>query len=112
MQDSEDQYYKEWLQVHLKRQVGSSYFVTASNASKAFYLVPAAIEFLQFNGVSDTTGNKLERYLYVQLQDPTMLALLKADALMFHFIYADLTHLAKSEKLNKSAYDMSQHYLN
>lgn len=109
--DSEDQYYKECVKVHLARQVGSRYFVTASNASKAFYLVPAAIEFLQFNGISDTSGNRLEKELCIQLQDPTMLALLKADALMFYFVYADLTNLAKSKKLNKSAYDMGQHYL-
>ena len=109
--DSEDQYYKECVKVRLARQVGSRYFVTAANASKAFYLVPAAIEFLQFNGISDTSGNRLEKELYVQLQDPTILALLKADALMFYFVYADLTNLAKSKKMNKSAYDMGQHYL-
>ena len=54
--DSEDQYYKECAKVRLMRQVGSRYFVTATNASKAFYLVPAAIEFLEFIGV----GNRLE----------------------------------------------------
>ena len=47
-----------------------------ANASKA------AIEFLQFIGISKT---KLEKELFVQLQDPTILALLKADAL---FVYA------------------------
>ena len=109
--DSEDQYYNECLKVHLARQIGSRYFVTAYNASKAFYLVPAAIEFLQFIGISNTSGNKLEKELYMQLQDPTILSLLKADALMFYFIYGDLTNLAKSNKLNKCAYDMVQHYL-
>ena len=110
--DSEDQYYKEYVKVHLARQVGSRYFVTAANASKAFYLAPAAIEFLQFiNGITNTTGNKLEEELYQQLQDPNILALLKVDALMFYFIYGNLTILAKSKELNKSAYDMAQHYL-
>ena len=93
--DSEDQYYNECLKVHLARQIGSHYFVTAYNASKAFYLVPATIEFLQFIGISNTSGNKLEKELYMQLQDPTILSLLKADALMFYFIYGDLTNLAK-----------------
>ena len=109
--DSEDQYYKECIKVRLARQVGSRYFVTAANASKAFYLVPAAIDFLQFNGIRETSGNRLERELYLQLQDPTILALLKADALMFYFVYGSLTNLAKSQDLNKSAYQMGQHYL-
>lgn len=52
-----------------------------------FFLSTAALEFLQFNGVSATTGNKLERELYIKLQDP---ACLKADALIFYFVYADL----------------------
>ena len=105
------QYYKECIKVRLARQVGSRYFVTAANASKAFYLVPAAIDFLQFNGKSETSGNRLESELYLQLQDPTILALLKADALMFYFVYGSLTNLAKSQDLNKSAYQMGRHYL-
>ena len=109
--DSEDQYYKECKKICLKRQVGSRYFVTAANASRAFYLVPAAIEFFQFIGINETVGNKLEKELYVQLQDTAILALLKADALMFYFVYATLTNLAKSQELNKSAYEMGQHYL-
>ena len=109
--DSDDQYYKECVKVRLARQVGSRYFVTAANASKAFYLIPAAIEFLRFNGISDTSGNRLEKELFIQFQDPTILALLKADSLIFYFVYADLTNLAKSNYLNKSAYDMGQHYL-
>lgn len=55
--------------------------------------------------------NKLEQELYVKLQEPSLLASLKADALMFYFVYADLVTLAKSRDLDKSAYDMSQHYL-
>jgi len=57
----------------------------------------SAIEFLKFNGVDDSRS-----------YNPTILALLKADALMFYFVYADLTKLAKSKELNNSAFDMGQ----
>ena len=100
--ESENQYYKECVKVRLARQIGSRYFVTAANASKAFYLVPAAIEFLQYIGISNTNGNRLEKDLYKQLQDPDILALMKADSLMFYFVYADLTNLAKSTELKKN----------
>jgi hypothetical protein len=36
---------------------------------------------------------------------------LKADALTFHHVYADLAMLAKSTDLNKSSKDMNQHNL-
>ena len=36
---------------------------------------------------------------------------IKADALMFYHVYADLAMLAKSNELKKSAFDMNQHYL-
>lgn len=49
--------------------------------------------------------------MYKNLQDPKELSQMKADALMFHFVYSNLVMLAKSNELNKSAYDMNQHYL-
>ena len=36
---------------------------------------------------------------------------LKTDSLMFYHIYADLVMLSKSNDLEKSAFDMNQHYL-
>ena len=94
--------------VILDRQVGSRYFVFAANAAKIFFLTKLAIEFLEYTGRNE--GNKLEQTLYQKLQDSQELACLKADALMFYFVYAELVMLAKSEKLNKSALDMNQHY--
>ena len=98
------------MTVRLERQVGSRYFVTAANGSKALFLACAALEYFKFNGVSETNGNKLEKELYLKLQDQFLLASIKADALMFYFVYADLVTLAKSNELGKSAYDMRIHY--
>ena len=109
--NDKSEYFQQCRSVHLERQVGSRYFVIAANASKALFLMPAALEFLKFKGVSATTGNKLEKELYSKLQEPSLLASLKADASMFYFVYADLVSLAKSTELDKSAYDMGQHYL-
>lgn len=44
---SSDSYYQLCSKVKLERQVGSRYFVTASNASKILFLREAAVEFLQ-----------------------------------------------------------------
>ena len=85
----------------LDRQVGSRYFVTASNAGKFLFLREAALDFLLFTGKSE--GNKLERDVYRKLQDSKELSQLKADAL-FHFVYSNLVMLAKSRELNKSAF--------
>ena len=105
----DQQYYKLCTQVLLERQVGSRYFVSASNASKIFFLAKASVEFLEYTGKN--SGNNLERTVYKKLQDPEELSRLKADALMFYFVYADLVMLAKSNDLSKSALDMNQHYL-
>jgi len=43
---SSDSYYQLCSKVKLERQVGSRYFVTASNASKILFLREAAVEFL------------------------------------------------------------------
>ena len=102
------EYYRMCEGVRLERQVGSRYFVSAANAAKIFFLARLAIEFLEYTGKNE--GNKLELALYRKLQDSQELACLKADALMFYFVYAELVMLAKSEKLNKSALDMNQHY--
>ena len=102
-------YYESCIQVLLERQVGSRYFVSASNASKIFFLAKASIEFLEYTGKDN--GNNLERTVYKKLKDPEELSRLKADALMFYFVYADLVMLAKSNDLSKSALDMNKHYL-
>ena len=67
------------------------------------------IEYLQLTGKN--LGNQLERTVYVKLQDPLELTLLRADGLMYYHIYADLVMLSKSTHLGKSALDMNQHYL-
>ena len=55
-------------------------------------------------------GNKLEREVYSKLQDRNELAWLRADAIMFHHVYADLVTLAKSNDHKKSVLDMNTHY--
>ena len=99
-------YYQLCLNVVLDRQVGSRYFVSAS---KIFFLTKAALEFLEYTGKDK--GNNLEQTLYSKLQNTGELSRLKADALMFYFIYADIVMLAKSNKLDKLVYDMKQYYL-
>ena len=86
------------------------YFVSASNASKIIFLIPAAIKFLEFTGKS-TGGNKLEKSVYGKLEDPKLVGALKADAIMYYHVYADLVYLAKSTEFDKSAFEMSKHYL-
>ena len=54
----DQQYYKLCTQVLLERQVGSRYFVSASNASKIFFLAKASVEFLKYTGKD--SGNNLE----------------------------------------------------
>ena len=105
----ESKYYQSCTEVLLERQVGNRYFVSASNAAKILFLSKAAVEFLKYSGKDD--GNNLERTLYRKLQDAEELARLKADAIMFYFVYAELVMLAKSEELEKFALDMNQHYL-
>ena len=62
-----------------------------------------------YTGKSD--GNKLEQDVYEKLQDPDILSQLKADALMFHYVYSNLVMLQKCNELMKSAFDMRCHYL-
>ena len=102
-------YYKTCAKVTLDRQVGSRYFVSAANASKIVFLKVAGIEYLKFTG--KCTGNKLERAVYVKLNDPAQMTLLRADALMYYHVYADLVMLSKSIHLEKSTMDMNVHYL-
>ena len=102
-------YYQECRSVTFERQVGSRYFVSAANAGKILFMAPVAIEFLEYTG--KCSGNKLEKSVYTKLKESKELAYLKADAIMFHHVYADLVMLAKSNELQKSAFDMGQHYL-
>ena len=102
-------YYQGCKSVTFERQVGSHYFVSAANAGKILFMIPVAVEFLEYTGKH--SGNKLEKSVYTKLKDPQELACLKADAIMFHHVYADLVMLAKSNDLQKSAFDMGQHYL-
>ena len=101
-------YYRSCMSVVLDRQVGNRYFVTAANACKILYLKEAAVEFLKYTGRE--SGNKLEKDVGTKLQDCNELAALKADALMFFHVYADLVILVKSAELKKSALDMNTHY--
>ena len=103
-------YLNNVLNTTLERQVGSRYFVTAYNSARICFLYPAALEFLQ-NLTTTKSLNRLEQYVMLKLQDETMLHNLKIDGLFFYRIYADLTDLVKSNKLNKSVFDMNKHYL-
>ena len=67
------------------------------------------IKFLNYTGKCD--GNQLERDVYAKLRKNEELLHLKVDGLMFFHVYADLMAIAKSTTLNKSALDMTYHYL-
>ena len=101
-------YYAQCQHVYLARQVGSRYFVSAHNAARIVFLRGAALDYLQKFKI---TKNKLENDVFLKLQDPSIITSLKADGLMFLHVYADLTNLAKSTELKKSAMDMNVHYL-
>lgn len=103
------EYYQSCKDVKLHRQVGSRYFVSASNAAKVVFLREAAVEFLKYTGKD--SGNKLDSELYAKLTSSTEMAMLRADALMYYHVYADLVMLSKSTDLGKSVMDMNQHYL-
>ena len=110
---SEDQlseltYYHNCLKLRLHRQVGSRYFVSASNACKILYLRHAAIEYLKFTGKD--AGNKLERELLLKLQNTVEVSHLRVDGLMYYHVYGDLYVLSKSSELGLSAYSMNCHY--
>ena len=100
------EYYRDCMSVKLERQVGSRYFVSASNAAKLLYLRSAACDYLKH-----FKRNKLEKDVYEKLHNDNIMAGVKADGLMFVHIYADLVTLAKSQQLDKSALDMNIHYL-
>ena len=107
--DKDLEYYQLCQSTVLQRQIGSRYFVSASNAGKILFMAKAAIRFLEYTGRCG--GNKLEKSVYEKLKDSVRLAGLKADSLMFHHVYADLVMLAKSKELGKSTLDMGKHYL-
>ena len=102
------EYYVQCQHVHLARQVGSRYFVSAHNAARIVFLRGAALDYLQKFKIKK---NKLENDVFLKLQDPSTITNLKADGLMFLHVYADLTNLAKSTELKKCAMDMNMHYL-
>ncbi len=103
-------YLNNVLNTTLERQVGSRYFVTAYNSARIYFLYLAVLEFLQ-NLSTMKSLNRLEQYVLLKLQDETMLHNLKIDGLFLYRIYADLTDLVKSNKLNKSVFDINKHYL-
>ena len=102
------EYFKFCTSINLHRQIGSRYFVTASNAVKIVFLQEAAIKFLEYTGKDN--GNKLELDLYTKLKSCNEMAMLRADALMYFHVYADLVMLSKSNELRKSVLDMNKHY--
>lgn len=87
------------------RQVGSRYFVSGANT---VLRKEAAVHFLEYSGKD--SGNKLERNLLGKSLDPTEIAQLKSDGLIYYHVYADLV-MSKSNDLKNSALDMTQHYL-
>ena len=103
-------YLNNVLKTNLERQVGSRYFVTACNSAKIHFLYAVALEFLIILSKVKSL-NKLEQYVLDKLHDQVMIHNLKIDGLLFYHIYADLTTLVKSKKLNKSVLDMNVHYL-
>lgn len=103
------QYFESCLRVHLRRQVRSRYFVSASNAAWIVFLAEAAVEFLRYTGKE--SGNKLEIEVYMKLTSVDEMAKLRVDAIMYYHIYADLVMLSKSNELAKSVMDMNNHYL-
>ena len=105
----ESAYYETCLDISLDRQDGNRYFVTSANAMKIMFLKDSAISFLQFT-FRHVKGNKLDKDLFMKLNNPSELVDLKMDALMFYHIYADLVELAKSRDLKKSVLDMNIHY--
>ena len=99
-------YYSYCSEITLQRQVGNRYFVAAANAMRIVFLREAAIEFLEYTGRNE--GTKLEKEVFQKLIDENHI---KADALMFYHVYADLVILSKSNELNKSVLDINEHYL-
>lgn len=87
----------------------SRYFVTASNAARIYFLADAALEFLKYTG--KVHGNRLEVEVYAKLTNVQELAQLRADAILYYHVYADLVMLSKSKELAKNVLDMNRHYL-
>ena len=109
LSDESRQYFQICSTVNLQRQVGSRYFVSASNAARIVFLAKAAVQFLHYTG--KVNGNKLEVELFAKLNNVNEMAQLRADALMYYHTYADLVMLSKSKELAKSVMDMNNHYL-
>lgn len=73
--DQTTNYYQLCSNVVLDRQVGSRYFVSASNACKIFFLANAATEFLEYTGKDN--GNNLEQTVYSKLRSVPDMSRLK-----------------------------------
>ena len=78
-------YYEFCSKVNLHRQVGSRYFVSASNAARIVFLADAAIAFLKYTGKE--SGNKLEADVFVKLKNVEEMAMLRVDAMMYYHVY-------------------------
>ena len=102
--------YQQAATIKLQRQVGSRYFVTASNSARAFFLAPLATEYLQQLSKTKVL-NRLEQEVLNKLNSPSELAQLKLDGIFFYHVYADLMMLIKSNDLSKNVLDMNTHYL-
>ena len=93
--------YDDVQTIKLQRQVGSRYFVTASNAAKVYCLAPVAAEYLQ--NLSDRKAlNKLEQELLNKLTNTSEMAQIKLDGLFYYHVYADLMMLIKSSDLSRT----------
>ena len=57
-------YYQQCLSISFERQVGSRYFVSAANAGKILFMIPVAIEFLEYTGKD--SRNELEKSVYAK----------------------------------------------
>ena len=67
------------------------------------FLQQAAFDYLQY--ANKDKENKLEQEVFQKLQNVDEISQVKADALMFYHVYADLVMLAKSNKPEKLAFD-------
>ena len=90
-------YFELCNQVNFHRQVGSCYFVSASNAARIIFLAEAAVEFIRYTG--EDSGNNLEVEVYAKLMNKDEMAKLRTDALMYYHVYADLVMLSNLKHL-------------
>ena len=102
-------YYCYAKQVRLKRQVGSRYYVTSSNAGVIFFLSKAMVTFLNERKQLKKL-NQLESTCLQKLTNVDLLTKACLEGLMYDHVYADLMMLVKSNVLMKSSFHMNVHY--